>query len=104
MTDLICPYCDTEQEASPDIHEPDAAHDHECVECEKSFKYYIEYTPHYTAWKADCMNGGDHDWRDVHSTARIAYKGVKQCRGCQEYNKQPNWKGEFEHTEKQLNQ
>lgn len=100
MDDFKCPYCGKGQEACVDDRMPNVDYEHQCIECEKIFMYQIEYSPIYYERKADCMNGGDHDWREVVSSAKIAYDGVKRCQGCGELNKEPNWKGEFEALEK----
>ena len=59
MSDMECPYCDADQEASPDAHEP-GRHEHECSECGKNFTYEIEYTREYYPSQADCLNGSPH--------------------------------------------
>jgi transcription elongation factor Elf1 len=99
MSELECPYCGTYQEASCDNYNTGELYEHECEGCGKNFTYEIEYEPVYSEYKADCLNGGEHDWVDVVSTSKIAYAGVKQCRGCHEYNKKPNWKAEFDALE-----
>ena len=62
--DLQCPYCSLWDEASPDSLEPDLLHKHECSHCEKRYTFTVEYSPDYYTQKADCLNGGEHDWQD----------------------------------------
>jgi len=60
---LECPYCETEIEDPDECYEEGVTYEHECPECEKSFIFGVEYTRNYSAHKAECLNGGEHDYQ-----------------------------------------
>jgi len=62
--DLQCPYCDEEIEDPDDAYEPDRDYEHECPHCEKNFVFHVEYTRNYSANKAECLNGGEHRYKE----------------------------------------
>jgi hypothetical protein len=61
MSDMECPYCEADQAASSDAHEPTRRYEHECTACGKNFTFEIEYVRHYSAHQADCSNGLPHN-------------------------------------------
>lgn len=69
--DVECPYCGEWNEICHDDgfgYEEDVAHEMECSHCEKNFVFYTSISFHYSAEKADCLNGAAHnfgDWRHV---------------------------------------
>lgn len=67
--DIECPYCGQEFDiCRDDGHgcEEDEIYEEECPFCEKTFVFdvYISYS--YTAHKADCLNGSEHDLQQAH--------------------------------------
>lgn len=65
MKDATCPYCGAEVEINHDDgygYEEDQIYEQECHECEKVFVYTTWITIHHDAKKADCLNGGEHDY------------------------------------------
>lgn len=62
--DLECPYCKKEIDDPDDCYETDRDYEHECYHCEKNFVFQVEYTRHYSANKAECLNGGDHRYKE----------------------------------------
>lgn len=64
--DIECPYCGHEQDICHDDgfgYQEDVKHEMECAQCEKSFVFTTCVSFSYEAEKADCLNGGDHDWK-----------------------------------------
>ena len=65
MSDVDCPYCQSEQEINHDDgygFEEDRAHHQECWNCDKTFVYTTGILYVYHERKADCLNGSDHNW------------------------------------------
>ena len=65
MSDLNCPYCDAELEVYHDDgfgYDEGVKHQMECGECGKNFVFETSISFYYEPEKADCLNGGEHDW------------------------------------------
>lgn len=63
MKDVECPYCGTGQEINHDDgygYEEDDPHEQSCPHCDKTFVFYTTILFHYSAHKADCLNGSPH--------------------------------------------
>lgn len=61
-----CPYCNTEIEINHDDgvgFDEDILHQQQCHNCEKTFVYRTSIIMYYDLMKADCLNGGDHNWK-----------------------------------------
>lgn len=77
---LRCPYCDTEIDDPDDCYDEALTYEHECPACEKNFIFGVEYSRDYSAHKADCLNGADHDYQ---KTATIPARfAVLRCSMC----------------------
>jgi hypothetical protein len=65
MFDIECPYCGHEQDVCRDDfgYEEDKRHEVECEECEKRFVFTVFVTHTFRPAKADCLNGGEHQWK-----------------------------------------
>lgn len=66
MSDIDCPYCGYGQEVCHDDgenYDESVTHQMECYECEKEFVFTTCISFDYHPEKADCLNGGDHDWK-----------------------------------------
>jgi DNA-directed RNA polymerase subunit RPC12/RpoP len=79
---LECPYCEKEVEPDDEAHEPNVDIEMECPHCEKMFIYQIEYFPSYSAHKAPCLNGGEHDYRRVWGLPAEYYETLRRCYDC----------------------
>jgi hypothetical protein len=66
--DVECPYCGAglEVDYSDGRCDEDKIYDQECHVCGKTFAYDTTITISHTAWKAPCLNGGEHDWEFEH--------------------------------------
>lgn len=62
--DFQCPYCNAWQEHDFEQNESSLLHQTECEDCGKTFVFTIEYYPHFTVRKADCLNGSEHSYED----------------------------------------
>lgn len=63
--DIDCPYCGAGVEINHDDgygYTEDEKHQKECPECEKTFVFTTAISFHYSPEKADCLNGGGHDY------------------------------------------
>ena len=94
--DLECPYCGKWSEANTDdgnLCEEDQIYEEQCPHCDKHFVATVSWTPVYLSEKADCLNGGEHEWRE-----RKCYPKPKvpeiSCRACGEVKQEMVW--EFE--------
>lgn len=72
MTDFNCPYCNTSIELDPD---GDAGlgciegitFNTECHSCRKTFIFTPTVEISYKAYRADCLNDGQHEWKLKHT-------------------------------------
>ena len=65
MRDTECPYCGADVEINHDDgygYDESDMHQQEC-ECGKTFAYFTAIHFTYRTYKADCLNGGEHDYR-----------------------------------------
>jgi hypothetical protein len=65
MSDISCPYCDADLDICHDDgygYEEGVKHHMECDHCGKSFVFETCISFDYYPEKADCLNGGDHDY------------------------------------------
>ncbi len=63
--DVNCPYCNASEEINHDDgygYAEDETFHQECGECGKTFVYTTVTTMHYYPGKADCLNGGVHQY------------------------------------------
>jgi len=61
--EMTCPYCGKEIEIDFYEHEEDETYQHECPFCEKQFVYNVFITFSCDTRRADCLNGGNHDYQ-----------------------------------------
>jgi hypothetical protein len=85
---LTCPYCQHNFEYRPDGEEQGERYEEECPSCSKIFAYEIEIEIVTTTYKADCLNGGEHEWTTI-----PCYPDFMTQRYC------PCGKSEFVHEE-----
>lgn len=65
MNDVECPYCNKGQEINHDDgygYKEDEVYQQQCDDCGKYFTYTTSIIFHYNTEKADCLNGGEHDY------------------------------------------
>ena len=63
--DVECPYCGADVEINHDDgygYEEDQTHHQTCWRCDKTFAYSTMIVMHYSASKADCLNGAEHQY------------------------------------------
>lgn len=83
--DIECPYCNYEQEANHDDgggYEEGVLHQMQCESCEKNFTFQTKILFVYTSQKADCLNGGEHDYKQSFTIPRVFTK--MECENCGE--------------------
>ena len=85
MNDIECPYCAHDFDICNDdgfgLIEG-STHQQECPNCEKTFVFTTCISFDYTPEKADCLNGGEHDFRPTHTCPK-AYTKMR-CFDCDE--------------------
>jgi hypothetical protein len=67
MNDTNCPYCDAEVEINHDDgygYSESELHEQECGKCNKMFTYTTIINFYYDTYKADCLNGGEHVFKE----------------------------------------
>lgn len=68
MSDAKCPYCNVEIEITHDDnygYEEDTRHEQYCGDCDRNFTYTTSISFYYETFKADCLNGSDHDYKPI---------------------------------------
>lgn len=86
--DVECPYCGKEQDINHDDgygYEEGVKHQQDCPYCHKTFVYTTEISFYYEAEKADCLNGGEHEW-EITDTCPNMYSRMR-CKACDEKRK-----------------
>ncbi len=64
--DIECPYCGQEQNINHDDgfgYEEGVKHEMECEACDKYFTFETSISFYYEPYKADCLNGSDHNYK-----------------------------------------
>lgn len=85
MSDVNCPYCNAEQEINHDDgygYEEDRLHEQECTCCDKTFTFNTSISFYHEAFKADCLNGGEHQYKAT-STYPVEYTRMR-CSECED--------------------
>lgn len=83
MDSVECPYCGSEEEINHDDgfgYEQDVTHQMQCSNCEKHFVFTTYVSFSYSAEKADCLNGGEHDYQPTHTYPKAATR--MRCAMC----------------------
>lgn len=69
-TDIDCPYCGHGQDINHDDgygFREEEVFNQICNSCQKTFTFTTSIIYHYEVEKADCLNGGEHNWEPTHS-------------------------------------
>ncbi len=86
--DIKCPYCDRDLDIDHDDgygYEDGPTYQQECHWCDKNFTFTTSISYNYDVQKADCLNGGNHDW---HPTISYPKEFTKmRCKMCDEERK-----------------
>lgn len=88
MADCHCPYCSSEIEICHDDgygYEEDQLHQQECGACGKTFTFSTTISYYYETFKADCLNGEQHQWEPTTTHPKIYTK--MRCKTCEEERK-----------------
>lgn len=87
--DIECPYCGEDQEINHDDgygYEEDCRHEQQCSDCDKTFTFTTSISYHYSAEKADCLNGSEHRLK-MSVTCPREYSEMR-CEDC-DYKRRP---------------
>ncbi|WP_026536949.1 hypothetical protein [Arthrobacter sp. 9MFCol3.1] len=85
MKDVTCPYCDHDFDLSHDdgaFYDQDRAEECECPNCEKYFMVSSSIIWEHEAHKADCLNGGEHDWKPMLGYPKEYFADRERCDAC----------------------
>lgn len=88
MSDLECPYCKKDLEVCHDDgqgYEEGVKHQMTCDYCGKSFVFETSIIFYYEPEKADCLNGKNHKWKQVHTHPKE--HTTMECEMCGEIKK-----------------
>lgn len=81
--DMECPYCGSEQEVCHDDgdgYTENRRHEHTCSSCDKTFVFTTAISFHYEPFKADCLNGSQHQLAFRESWPKqYSRMGCKDC-------------------------
>lgn len=86
--DAKCPYCGEEQEINHDDgygYAEDETYQQQCWSCEKNYTFTTAIIFDYSTEKAECLNGGAHDWKPTFTYPIEHTKGY--CSICGETRK-----------------
>lgn len=85
MDDTNCPYCDAGVEINHDDgygYDEGQMHQQTCGSCDKTFAYTTAISFHYEAAKADCLNGGEHRYKEVKRYGGPEPRTLLRCLDC----------------------
>ena len=85
MKDAECPYCGADVEINHDDgygYSEDQTHQQTCRECDKTFAYTTAISFHYETAQADCMNGGEHNYKEVKQYGWPEPRTLLRCLDC----------------------
>lgn len=88
MSDVRCPYCGEEQEINHDDdygYEEGVLHNQLCGDCDKYFTYKTCISIDHEAFRADCLNDGNHEFKPTKTFPREYTK--MRCKTCGETRK-----------------
>ena len=77
---IECPYCEAEIREPEECPDEDCTYENECQECEKTFAFNVTYSKSFHPFKADCLNGAEHDYQPIVSTAPELHRN--RCSMC----------------------
>lgn len=86
--DVECPYCEAWNEINHDDgygYEEGIRHEIECSECGKNFVFTTEISFYYEGFKADCLNGKEHNFKQNHCYPKVFTEMC--CADCDEKRK-----------------
>lgn len=98
VNDIECPYCGVEQEIDHEDgygYEEGQLHEQACSSCQKMYTYTTATIYCYEAFKADCLNGGEHIWKPKRGVPKEYFMGKFACETCEaeKIDKKENAKG-----------
>ena len=80
--EVKCPYCEKYVELDIEEHY-EGYSEYECPECNMNFEVFAEPTIRYTVgYKAECLNGGEHQWKQHIGYPKWYFTGKYLCRTC----------------------
>lgn len=85
MDEITCPYCEHTYDLCHDdgaFYNEDYREKDECPECGKIFMVASSISWNFEAEKADCLNGGDHNWEQQRGVPREHFIGRFTCTQC----------------------
>lgn len=87
METVTCPYCEKENDICHDdgaYYSEDSAEEMECEHCEKKFMVSTSISYFFSGEKADCLNDGEHDWKQIIGAPKEHFIGRFRCSQCGE--------------------
>lgn len=82
MVDFNCPYCGEDLGHPDDCKETDQTYDWTCDKCNKKFVFTLNYSVDFTTSKADCLNGGEHNYTKIVGYPTEYFENKRRCIMC----------------------
>lgn len=81
---LECPYCEKEQSNPENLSDDSIDKNMQvtCNDCGKNFIYVAELDIDFHSYEADCLNGGEHDYKPMVGYPDEYFAGRKRCKKC----------------------
>lgn len=101
--DLNCPYCDAEVEINHDDgfgYTEGVLHQQQCPQCKKYFVFETSISFYYEPSAADCLNTGDHHYRQTHTFPAEFTKMRCDLCGKERNPTPPEWEEILKETER----
>ena len=77
MKDVECPYCGADVNINQDDgagYDESETHQQECHACDKTFVFTTAISFDYRVNKADCLNGGEHQFKPTAGSGLLRWK------------------------------
>ena len=84
MTEFLCPYCEEDIEEPEECYNTEKTYNEQCPYCKKNFVFTVELCLEYQTSPADCLNGGDHDYRKTKGTGGLHEYAISICNICKQ--------------------
>ena len=87
MDKVTCPDCGEECEINHDdgaFYTEDELEEMQCEHCDKYFMVSTSMSFYHEGHKTPCLNGEEHDWKEICGYPKEVYDGKKRCSYCGE--------------------
>lgn len=82
MSYFNCPYCNESLPEPDDCNEQDKEYEEKCSKCLKNFVFNVSYSKDYSEHKANCLNGAEHDYKEINGYPKEYFENKRRCSMC----------------------